>query len=523
MRLLFSTALLILFFVITFRYSTVGLPKADHFWFMGERANASGEWDYFVKMLSFNRTRVNAPGDYGLFRPGTTGTLALLDIFARDNYYVSGVASLIFHALVCGGLFMVAWRGSGSSWMATAITAAFLACFAGYRAVGWRHISPYLLCGFFLTLTVWLAMRRRFALATVTLFGATLFHELAYYVAIAGALLVVIASKNSAWKERIKRAAWLWAPALGCFILNRWSLFAFPVPSKPFYHVHLSDRMVYDYFSIAGHFALAFLFPFLGRFSPVSEDSLWWHDDRWSFAITSEWTIFIAGILMTAAFLLVLYLGIRRLRAGSARAIPGVAGALLFVVLAFGLASGRTAGKMAPAEYLSTGSYYFYLSALALFLALVSILPWLGKKGRIALAVFLAAQAVVSSYLIRETARPWYGSDVALASMTLKIKSELEKIPGGCLVGFQGTGLLAALPDLIEWRKGCGNEREKSVALCLVEKHQEIEVRGGTRDERTVYPRFDCANLPDLEGMAYFSLPELSEVSSRYQAFPRRR
>jgi len=535
---------LAVFFIFTYRYSWIGLPRADHFWLMGERAFSSSEWNYWVRLLSFNHSRVLEPGDYTLFRPGTTGTLALLDIFFRENFYAQGIFSLLFHLSAIGMIYLIANRATKNRGLSVALSAVLLALFPGYLAVSWRHISPYILCCVFLGAAAYhlcgtFPGNKKPWVTMVFLFLSTIFHEVAVFaclglggISLLTALINKFARKLPANASRpFFMAAQVFLIPVALYVaLNKVSVAIYQVPVPRAFYFYVSDTMLFDVLALGGYFVLALLFPTWSKITATS-DNLWWHADLWSLPHRMDGAMFALGGLVF--FLLAIQFGVawRKIARGQSGGAFGALSAMLFTVLAVGLASGRTGGSVRAYPYLTFSSYYFYLSSFFLLLNLIFALSlWrpstLKGKAVVGIVAGLALlQAGFSSLKIQDFARTQWDSQRALAEMVWTTTERLQALPGHCLLGMEGAGMVMTIPELVLWRYSCSaREGKKQTPVCLSEKNGEVTIFSGNPGELPPYPDYECTKtLRDKIAVGHFALPQIKMVDPLYRAHPRLR
>ena len=126
----------------------IGIPRADHLYFVKEHDRLPRAWDFFWNAVSYNRVNSRVAligtGDHFLFRPVFGAIVAGVELLGRGSLLVVGLAGIAFHWLACSALYVVGrgWAGRGF-----AAAGAFLmtAELAGMDAVVWTHINPYLL------------------------------------------------------------------------------------------------------------------------------------------------------------------------------------------------------------------------------------------------------------------------------------------------------------------------------------------------------------------------------------------
>ena len=135
----------ILFFAIIlgiYRQGLIEVPRSDQYYFIGERMYASSEWDFFVRSLSFSRSRqIFAQTDVLIFRPFSWAILALFDILFREKLLVTGLFSFAAHAAISLLLYSIARRYVGNLY-AFLFSLIFIVNLPGSEMFLWRHITP---------------------------------------------------------------------------------------------------------------------------------------------------------------------------------------------------------------------------------------------------------------------------------------------------------------------------------------------------------------------------------------------
>lgn len=167
--------------IYTYRLGWVAIPMGDHGTVMQERSFYSGEREFLLGMISYNQTRRLAQGDRLLFRPLTSLTHAVLDIWARHDLVLIGLTSVILHGCVGFLLFLILKSQIGSAF-SLAVAGTFLVLFSGSLMVIWRHISPYMGSLIFYALAIRLLLNTTQTTATrlltsIFLTISSLFHE----------------------------------------------------------------------------------------------------------------------------------------------------------------------------------------------------------------------------------------------------------------------------------------------------------------------------------------------------------
>jgi hypothetical protein len=242
------------------------LPLADHRWILMERDLVGSDWDFLLRMVSFTRARHIQPGDAYLFRPLTHATLAIIDIFLRNELIIQGLLSIGLHALVGFFLFLVLNRFV-SRGLSLALAIFFIVQYSGLQMIYWRQISPYMFSLLFLLVAAlaWPDKKTRrplfnFCGALLCLTASCLFHELTV-MALCLAFFFFVAVKrqvNSRW--------WLLLVPVAVFlVLNAIDYATHPVPFFGRHDKGLSGLPLFfeSFFLLAGSHAVAFSLPWL--------------------------------------------------------------------------------------------------------------------------------------------------------------------------------------------------------------------------------------------------------------------
>jgi hypothetical protein len=354
----------------------IGIPRADHLYFLKEHDRLPGAWDFFWNAVSYNRANSRVmlvgTGDHFLFRPLFGATVAAVELLGRGSLLVAGLAGIAFHWIACATLYVVGrgWAGRG-----LAAAGAFLmtAELAGMDAVVWTHIDPYLLALALLALGI--SANERPARA---------------------ALLLLL----SAW---IQEAALVALVVLGVAAGRRG--LAFWVALAVYAATDVVDLLVHPWGSVAhafterrsGYFpAGAFLdavrvagLAVIGRIAPGAVELSFldapWDRALWPVAsVADAWTLPL-GALAWAAIGVV---GFVAMRAEGTRRAQGLALAAAWITVPISLVALRFSVR--SILYLGISTYYFYvLDYVAILLAL-----WLAAGRRRSPATTALAWAV---------------------------------------------------------------------------------------------------------------------------------
>lgn len=512
-----KTAWIFLFLILAllFQGAYVGLPRGDHFWLMGERAFAASDWDYFVRLLSFNRTRVLSPGDYDLFRPAATGLLALVDIAGRENFFLPGILSLLFHLACVSVVFVVTYRVTESPGAAFCLSLVHGVQYAGLTAVTWRHISPYLLACAIAGLLLWLLTiedrRPRYGVAVAGVcFAGMLFHE---WIALAAILYVGLSGLEAVRSGRpIGKAvlnshtALFLLPLFGYLALNLVSRVVYSPPFEP--PALWSGRGLRDLGELLAFVLGGYFFPFLLSLRTQSGDVLYYNieslDARHGFRVA----------LYVAATALLLGLSRWAWRVRREPADESIVGrravhwwAALSLSWFVGVYGGRGLARGFP--YLKYASYYFYFSNFLIGLGLALYLgrhprllasPRFRRWGAMAMAGWLALTIPCLVSTLYEFNR----TEKILARSALAVGEYFSERRDLCLAAIDSPSLARALPEVAFWRYSCrarGGEPARLLDSGAVDVFLVLTETGKERD--------------------VLSLPELHLASPRYAAVPK--
>ncbi len=492
---LICAAVLVALIVIsfyTYRSGVISVPRSDHYGFMAEREYAVSDTEFLLKQLVYNRTRVIAKGDSFLFRPGMTGTLALLDIFFRHNLYALGAFSILAHALTAFSLFLLLSLFLRRSF-AFILSVVFATHLAGFEMVFWRHISPYMFCLVFVGLALyalgrWLQPpenRNWLLLFSFCLFLSSLFHEVVLPAMVIFCLLFLVLhfqnqSTNPSYFKSLSIACLV--PLAANLLLNVAGRIAFSSqanlllsdaaqPASVAYASKFLSHAVY----VGGLIITAFLAPSIIRFSFINLD----FRAEWDFLKIPAPVFYTAGfIFLTLIAGALIYLYIFRKKLGQRQLFPIFAFAGIFLIVTF---LGLTVGRAIPRSigYLKNSTYYFYLTnyALTIIVAMglrkISSLPY--KNLKIGLVFFLLC---VAGYQIKSgiagiekaiNARGDY--DKQIASKTLRVWSELSKHPEYCYGGTGAERVSSFVPNVLLYRRSCNAFPDK-IPLYLLENEK---------------------------------------------------
>ena len=345
------------FAIVLFWDARIGIPRADHVYFLKEHDRLPGALDFFWNAVSYNRANSRVAligtGDHFLFRPLFGATVASVELLGRGSLLVAGLAGIAFHWLACAALYVVGRRWAGR---ALAAAGAFLmtAELAGMDAVVWTHIDPYLLALALMALGVG-SIERPARAATFLLLSAWIQEA---------ALVALVVAAISAGRRGV--AFWV---ALAVYALSD----AIDLAVHPWGSVaHAFTEPKAGYFPGAAAFDAIRVggLAVLGRLLPSAVDLRFldahWDRALWPIASVGDaWTLplgvlawsAIAGATLTA------------IRADGTRRTQGLALAAVWMSVPISLVVLRFSVR--SILYLGISTYYFYvLDYVAILLAL---------------------------------------------------------------------------------------------------------------------------------------------------------
>lgn len=474
----------------TYRSGIVSVPRSDHYGFMAEREYVKSDFNFLMNQLSYNRTRMVAKGDSYLFRPGTTGILALIDIFFRHNLYVTGIFSIVFHALAATSLYWLLCRFVDPL-LAFGASVMFVTQLGGFEMVFWRHISAYMLCLFFFGLALcalddWLKLKKSIWTASIFLFLSCIFHEVTLIVMVASVALFA----SLGWlqkKHDVTVASRFQEVALAClvplvvsialnsaaFIYYR-SLFDLLAPKVQGLNIfEMGNIFVF----VAGLILTVFLIPSLIHFS---FSDLAFRAD-WLFLKLPSWIFLVGGVFFLILILLtVCYLIVQRKQT---QLNPHWLIGCLTMVFLISTYVGLVAGRAIPRSigYLQNSTYYFYMTNYSL--TVLAVL-WIGqllqsvgsirlRQGIMVLLVFFLGYQVFSGVSgIQRTLKPRYDNDLKTAQMTLQTWSQFGSYSNYCYGGTADTDISTYVPNILLYRISC-NAFPKKTPLYIMNNGSE--------------------------------------------------
>lgn len=417
------------------------LPNADQLNFSFERLNSTSDWDFFVRALSFDRTRILNPGNVLLFRPLSEVYTALCDIFLHTHLRIYGYLSFTFHALCLTLLYLILLRFTDKK---TALLGSglLLVEYAGHQLILTRHVSCYLFpTACFLAALLSLPNapseeRRPYCVSVFFLLLASFGLEMFSF----GLSLAVVFLWLSSTKPK-HPYFFLLAPFLIYCSVSLLDYSMRDIP-QPFGRV-LFDFNILNFSNVyirsIGKSFLFFLFPGLISFQlKVIPLELAWK-------ATTQWTLLepVSFALGLCLFTILVVLLVRWRKPGNQ--IPpyfpysiGMLAATLALL---------TAGRLVPrggSEAFLDQAHYLYLTNVCFILLVV---PWILRRftGQSSKLKPLGLLLIASWFLVRES-QSWQKLEArmqltkaeaqAISDRLNTVRAYLDKNPGSCFAGF---------------------------------------------------------------------------------------
>jgi hypothetical protein len=462
-----------------YRYAVIAIPRSDQSLMVAERHYAGSDLRFIWNSLVFNRMRHGIhPEGIFTWRPGFFLFSALRTVFLSNHPALTGAIFILVHGLIAFAIYLfVAARFGRKTGLLLAVF--FLFQFPGLEMVYWRHISPYLVCLFFVLIAMNLlgqeeipgqeafARRTRFGVV-LALFCATLFHEIAIVstVFLAGVILACLLSNVLFFRNRFPQGrswgrGWLEVCA-GVILLSvaansRECLHAL----STFGHRYGAAGQPAVFFEncvmIGGYFFTAFFLPWKValRYDPD------WERFLWDFEGVSKGTVVCGGLVILAAIAAVILIGVLHfLRGKERRAVPEIFCGLLYGTLILALAYAR------GLNYLASATYYYYYSNVLTLLCLVLIaraassgLPAIsgkkaaGKVMAVLMCLFCLAQIFYGERRLDALLAPRFREDKKAADLSEALIRAIRRHPDSCIGGstVQSLWELAPVHTLTEY------------------------------------------------------------------------
>lgn len=152
-----------LFFLVALALITFSnlkiITTGDYINFTSERSFYETFEQYFINVLSYNRTRHLEPGDTYLFRPVYHGLHALFDNFFKNRTYLEVYISLAAHILSSFLLFQIL-RTLTNYWTAFLSAIVYLVQISSPKIIFDIHFVPYVLTNLYVLLALLLLVKK---------------------------------------------------------------------------------------------------------------------------------------------------------------------------------------------------------------------------------------------------------------------------------------------------------------------------------------------------------------------------
>ena len=469
----FSACLVVIIF-FTYRSGIIDLPRADQIHFLQEQEVSSGNLDFFLKALSYNRSSLIAQGDFFLFRPGFFGYLALVSIFLRENLYISGLLSLSVHTLAAFAFYRLLLRITFRS-LAGLFALMFAIQYPGMEMFLWRHISPYmigLICFIFGLLVITKESNdsksfRQLWIGGSLFFASSLFHEsFVFSLFVTGIVFFLYFNRKLSVVMLTVALVWM-ILNIGSFIFyHPNTIFGSDASSE---HLTISS-MIRNLLFLNGLFAWV-------SFWPASVDLRYELPElgRASFDVANIPAQLLAGVGLLVLILLVwlTFSSLKSLKSKRYQQRTALIMAVLiyFVVLLCGFGIGRVTVR--TLEYLRVATYYYYLFHFCmLFLAVVFLSMITSKyKQFIMTALLMAAVCYLSvTYSkIQKVLQPQSASNQLVSKTVWNIHATLKSHPSYCYGGSIGESFNQKIAGTIIFEQNCTQKKNALPLYALSE------------------------------------------------------
>lgn len=454
-RLIIFLSFLLLSF-LTYRYFLIGVPRFDQIRLGYERILSENDWDFFLKSVSYDRTRVFNPGNYYLFRPGTTSLLALLDIFLPTSGILLGSISIILHAIFCFSIFIVLSLFQ-SQLVSILVSLLFLFQYSGLELIDWRHLSPYILSLIFFNGGIYFWFKKKenkdcktWLIPQMFFFVSTLFHEI---TAITLFLCWVILRLLRPHQKSTYGRLFLLPPVvyaslnlINFFYHHPPSIFGPASVSFPSFEIWSVTKQT---FAVCGVFAMAFFMPYLFQFGLKEDGDL---RTKWIVSGLSSEDFFWLGIIT-------LMLSIVFAKKIKHRLNKLTEPMILYASFFFILVTGITVGRVYPWKwrYFEHSSYYFYFSnfLICVLIGFFFRSLYLSLIFKSIVLIFTLVTASLSYFCIQKRGKEIFKETSAIWATTKTLNSFFKLNPSYCYGGTVKKDLeTIASPDFL-YRESC--------------------------------------------------------------------
>ena len=462
-----------------YRHELAAFPRGDQGWFMSERVFYPNDFEYFRAMISFPRTRHLAPGDTFLFRPAMNAVLALQDIFFRDDLFLQGSLSVIWHGALCVALYYL-FAPVVSEFLGALLVGTFLVQYSGMEAILWRHISPYILGIFFFACAL-LVIRRQFgrkplrfgnAIAMAAFFLSGIFYDAAPLALLVGGVTLFLVDRPSSASARKNLLGITLLPTALYYAIDALDFVLHPAlpadagPASTASLLEIAFHGVLATFTLLGTFVVALVAPFtLPLYFHYPTDRLAWDYSDVSHAMLVSFGLILAGFLFwwgKQAF--------QALRRKESRGNAIVTLLLLSYLVSLTASWGFLRVAARGESYLYLCTYNYYLTNFLLLSLIVLGTPWSTLIARLptpkrlvssALAALLLGYLACNDYGIEKVWSARSPQEMRVAHAVKNLSERFRSTPAVCYGGALSADLAELLPSTLLYRASCDVRRGK--------------------------------------------------------------
>lgn len=249
-----------LFFILAFSsYFFLGEGYAgDQLSFLWEREFYSSYLDFFIHVLSFDRTRHTILPNSLLFRPGVFAYLAIEDIFLRTWPAVQVLIRILIHSLNAFILFRILKIMKLSQVAALFFAVLFIIRFPSSKLVNEINFGPYLFVILFSGLgLLWFLEKKELWKVSICFLLAAFFHE---FVAVG---IIVLCGLSFINKKMFAYRKYLLTITLIYLSLNILSFISYPIKldMPPRSYLNIFNSGIVHTFYLLGRYVLTFFIP----------------------------------------------------------------------------------------------------------------------------------------------------------------------------------------------------------------------------------------------------------------------
>lgn len=412
------------------------MPYRDQPDLMRNHQLAQTDWQWFLSMLSYNRTRILLPGDYFAFRPLHMVVIALQDIFLRYHMVAQGVVNCMQFAFAAT-IFSSLTKRYIDTFAAIALTLLWVSQLAGSSIVFWQHITPYILCPAFLLLALLILdddslppFRLKMAFAAVSVFLATLTHEVGVATALSVSMLAILFGRRDVARQR-QLLLVFGLPAISYFIINL----------ADYFIIHPPPSLLAPADTVSNQLSIILMTKFIGSIGAALFASPMIHLNQLSDGF-SLWEFYNESPpqLISMAVVVVALLVTSSVVAACEMRKNGISQRVLFLTLLFSffLAIFGVCGFRMYSRgiyYMAMASYYYALFALILCGIIACLLPTANKSIIKIIAIITLILCVFNVFALRIYFSKGEKQRKNFQSVVTEGRKILLGTPGSCYAG----------------------------------------------------------------------------------------